>query len=397
MYTTDNKDGVLAQIGKVSISIRSGSYRLRWRHLSDRYSITLGKADTKEAYKQAVAKANEINSDILMERFDTTLAKYDPKKAQKISIAEQKTKQTLRTLWECYKQAKQKSVAPTTQKSDWRKTDRCLDKLPLSALELDNSNQLLPGLLKHYSPSIVQLVLKYLNASVNKGIKDKLITGDNPYKDLKSELPLVNSTGRAKEAFEPNEIKTILQAFSTNKYVSPYSYYEHSYYYGYVSFLALTGCRPEEAIALTWNDIKVKGDRTVIVFNKAFSNGELMNHTKTYEIRTFSCNEQLLKLLNTIPKKAVENNLVFPTIEGTYINQSNFQRRYFKPIVTALYKDGKVSQVLPTYNLRHSFITRMIREGCDIGTIAGLVGTSPQMIYDHYLGVKREAFNLPAL
>lgn len=37
------------------------------------------------------------------------------------------------------------------------------------------------------------------------------------------------------------------------------------------------------------------------------------------------------------------------------------------------------------FNLRHSFVTRLVREGLDVATITKLVGNSPKMIFDHYL------------
>ncbi len=40
--------------------------------------------------------------------------------------------------------------------------------------------------------------------------------------------------------------------------------------------LALTGARPEEIVALTFDDVKRKGEKTYIKFSKAYSKGILL-------------------------------------------------------------------------------------------------------------------------
>ena len=58
---------------------------------------------------------------------------------------------------------------------------------------------------------------------------------------------------------------------------------------------------------------------------------------------------------------------------------------------------GKVSEYLPPYNLRHSWITRMIRAGLDIATVARLAGNKPDTIMKHYLAAKTQDLVLPDL
>jgi integrase len=48
-------------------------------------------------------------------------------------------------------------------------------------------------------------------------------------------------------------------------------------------------------------------------------------------------------------------------------------------------KTNKVHKYLKPYCLRHSFITRCIRSGMDIVTVAKLVGSSTEMIMKNYL------------
>jgi integrase len=154
-----------------------------------------------------------------------------------------------------------------------------------------------------------------------------------------------------------------------------------------VKFLALTGFRPEEAIALTWADI----NNSRIIVSRAYSQG-ILKSTKTYEARTFPVNSQLGDLLQSLPRT---QSLIFPAPEGSYINQHNFGERYWKPIVKKLVQAGKIAEYLPTYNLRHSWITRMLRSGLDIATVAKLAGNKPDTIMKHYLAAKTQNLVLP--
>ena len=234
-------------------------------------------------------------------------------------------------------------------------------------------------LLTQYSGGTLKAIFTCtLYPCVNQAVKQNLID-NNPYQSI----PLPKSQKQPIECFEPNEIKAIIAAFYSNEFVSINSRYKHSWYAKYVEFLALTGCRPEEAIPLTWDDVKEQNGKMFIRFNKAYSHKILLAQTKTHTIRLFPCNNQLQKLINSIPRLRYPNklNLLFPSQTYDYITQNNFtSQRYWKKVVYGLVKQGKVSQYLKPYCLRHSFITRLVRDGVDPKTIATLVGTSVEMI-----------------
>ena len=65
-------------------------------------------------------------------------------------------------------------------------------------------------------------------------------------------------------------------------------------------------------------------------------------------------------------------------------------------VLKGLVKDGKIEKYLKPYSLRHSFITRLIRKGVDIATVAKLSGNSTDMICRHYLA-SQEDFDIPEL
>jgi integrase len=308
--------------------------------------------------------------------------------SQHLQSAEKTTELNLLLLWQRYKVAKANLVAPTTQKGDWPEVDRALNFISPKCLEFSASSAtlLLAELLERYAASTTRKVLLYARAANHWAIEEELLA-KNFYSRLFKSIPKSQRSGRSGKCFEKLEIEHILAAFASNEFVSKFSVHLHSHYRGYVEFLALTGFRPEEAIALTWSDIKSGR----IIVSRAWSQG-ILKETKTYETRSFPINSQLDELLQSLPKT---QNLVFPSPEGGYINQHNFGERYWKPIVKKLVAIGKVGEYLPTYNLRHSWITRILRSGLDIATVAKLAGNKPDTIMKHYLAARTHNLVLP--
>lgn len=259
--------------------------------------------------------------------------------SQHLAVSEKPSKQlNLLSLWSQYKIAKAKLVATTTQKGDWPEVDRALAAVSPECLEFSASSAslFLKELLGRYAGSTTKKILLYARAANIWAIEEELLA-KNFYSRLFKSIPKVQRSGRSLKCFERDEIQNILAAFSSNESCSKFSIHPHSHYLGYVKFLALTGFRPEEAIALTWGDIKNKE----IVVSKAYSQG-ILKSTKTYEIRSFPINSQLGKLLGSV---VGIQNLVFPSAEGGYINQHNFNERYWKPIVKQLVSAGKLKNI----------------------------------------------------
>jgi integrase len=345
----------------VNINIDRNRYKLRWSYKNSRYSLSIGVVSPL-TLKAAQAKAKLIESDILFDRFDDTLNRYGKSVIDRDSIV---------TIWQAYKEANSQRIALTTQKECWSQVDRCLAKLPTKLLALDKADEALAFLLKHYSAGTLRRVLISLNASLPSA----------NYLPL-NKLPKTQPTAIA--CFSDDEIRLIIDAFEENRYQSAYSKYAHDYYANYVRFLAYTGCRPEEAIALTSFDVDFK----IIRINKAYSKG-ILKTTKTNKAREFPINEQLRACCGS-------TGLLFPSVSGGYINHNVWSARYWRPVVRGLVADKLISQYLKPYCLRHSFITRCIKQNLDVATVAQLAGTSSEMIFRHYLSASTDV-SLPEL
>lgn len=376
-----------AKIGKVNVDFNSNKYRLRWTYPSgNRNQIRLD-----VDWQEAIRIAKIINRDIELNDVDLSYARYSARHSQSIQIANKPP--NLLELWETYKETSKTRVAATTIKKHWVQYEKhYLGRTPKQLLELDKAAEFIAHLLSRYSPgSILPIFSNCLHPSVNLAVRTGKIE-----RNVYAAIPLEKRSKKTIEAYEPEEVKAIVGAFYSDLYVKKSSVYPHSYYAPMIDFISLVGCRPSECHALTWDDIKQKNDRLYIRFNKAYSQGVLLPHTKTHETRLFPVNQQLKTLINSMAKIKNKHNLIFPSVSLGYVNQKTFNRRYWKIVIEGLIDDGILDKALRSYSLRHSFITRLIREGFDIATVARLSGNSTEMICKHYLASK-EQFEVPEL
>ena len=406
----DSKGKLKVKIGKVSIDIKANRYRLRFTYPAGRRHEIRVSQISDEGWATALKAASLINKDIDLGEFDESYARYSPTHAKAIELAAIQERQvsqeqlkknfTLLELWERYKDLNQDRIAQTTQNYLWKDCDRYLSQADRNLLELNKAQEFVSYLQGKYALStIATLFRSCLNPAVNSAVNAGFIAA-NPFKSINLPKPQKKPI----ECFEPHEVKAIVAAFYSDKYKHKFSNYQHSHYAPYVEVLALTGARPEEVVALTLEDINRKNGKTVIRFSKAYSKGVLLPHTKTKEIRLFPCNEQLKEVLslqmdtvlNFLPSRKNKSNLIFPNVEGSYLNHGNFRSRDWRVVLNCLVSDGKVEKYLKPYALRHSFITRLIREGIDIKTVATLSGNSVPTIIKHYLAAKQD-FDLPEL
>jgi integrase len=377
-----------ASKGSVQIKVSNGRLQLAFTHAGKRHYLSLGLSDNKLNRKAAEAKAKIIESDITYERFDHTLAKYKsqsvlsavtpitPIVTPKIAFAE---------LWEKYTQYKSSQVAASTLVRDYGKIAKRLQALPKN---VEDAVGVRDWLLSKYSSEVARRTLIQMNACCNWAVKSGLAS-ENPFNGMASDIKrTVRDTSR--EPFSWEERDAIIAAFENNTFCSKFAPIPHSYYAPYVKFLFITGCRPEEAIALQWKHISVDCSR--IQFKEAIpSDTGIRGQTKTGKTRTFPCNSKLQEFLGSIkPESPLFNDLVFPGSRGQVIDSHNFLNRVWKPVVEGLVKAGKVEKYLPQYNIRHTFITLAVENGLDAKDVARLVGNSPEIIYRHYAGIKRE-------
>lgn len=348
---------------EVRIDELRGNLRLRWTYERKRYCLSLGLRDNPTNRAIAQAQADIIERDIEYTMFDTTLFKYRSEKHGNTPIK-------VYELFERFIEHKSRKVAKqsldkyhgtlSNLKSYFREryagnlTDADCDKFRLWL-----TDKLAPITLKQY--------LSAIKSAWEWAIARKMVS-ENPWINVVKEVP----RGKVKkpQPFTVQEVQRIIQRFRTHP--------EYSYYADYAEFLLCTGCRIEEAIALTWGD--VTEDCSQIWFGKAYNRGDL-RQIKAGEAGFVPLSKSLQQML--LRRRAIDvkpEALIFPTPrKGGYMDNANFRNRAWKTVLTELdipYRKPNTS--------RHTLISYWLKQGEDPATVAKYTRTSLKMIFEHY-------------
>ncbi|NJN61668.1 MAG: tyrosine-type recombinase/integrase [Coleofasciculaceae cyanobacterium RL_1_1] len=238
-----------------------------------------------------------------------------------------------------------------------------------------------------YAASTQSQIFKGLRAAFNYYIKKYDKSLSNPFssaaQESKAEIP---ESKRSKQAYRINEAMSIINAFATGEYATAGYEYHDMHYVRLVSFLFNTGCRIEDALALTWDCI----GKDCIEFSKSYSKG-IHKSTKNEKTRYFPLTDKLRDIIGDADGKK-PTDLVFPAIKGGYINLNSWRRSYWSRIINALIRDGKVRKYLPPYHTRHTFISIQREDGVPDAVIAEWVESSESMIVKHYSDSQSEKY-----
>ncbi|WP_138503266.1 tyrosine-type recombinase/integrase [Nostoc sp. PA-18-2419] len=375
---------------KVGIEVSKGYLRLRFPRAlfnGNQKYLSLNLADTPENQVVAELKVRQAELDILAGNFDFSLGKYKIQTTL-VNIASKQKTYNLLSLWEKYTEFKKGQVEESTLVRDYSIIEKRIRKFP--STDLNEAVLIRNHLLSIYSAETTKRTLKQLNACCNWAVLSQLIE-INPFKDLSKGIK-TRKKDNTILTFNKEEIAIIIDAFISNKYCHKYSPIPHSFYANYVRFLFLTGCRPEEAVALKWKHIS----STHITFTEAVpSDVRIRKDTKTHQTRLFPINNQLREVFNDIGYGEPEK-LLFHSRNKKELDSHNFLNRIWRPVLTRLVKDRLIRYYLPQYNCRHTFITICLEAGISVKQIADMVGNSPEVIYRHYSGVIKQ-LEVPAI
>lgn len=384
------KVGVSSNKGKLRITIpmsvggKSGNF------------LSLGLDDNPENRKIAQAKASLLESDILYERVDKT---YDKYRVLKKVVAEKEI--TFLELFEQYAMDRKEKVRPSTFKSkflialNFLRQNSVVGNIEIDVEEPEYVDKIIQSLKHKFSEETALVVFVQFQAFISWSIKLKKVKKlrINPLTGLRSEIK-PNKRKKSDDyktlSLSASERDEILNAMAASD--QPFVRHYHNYY----SFLFYTGCRPSEAIAMTWDD--VIGDYEFIKFNKAITDSvdglQELEGLKTQDSRLFPINNQVKNIL-TKQKEYQPNNLknrVFTTQRGKIIDTRILRSRTWKPILLSLNIDYK-----KPYSTRHTFITLSLEAGMDVKDVTKLVGNSPVTTYKHYASADIRQIQVPSL
>ncbi len=382
-----------ASKGSVQIKVSNGRLQLVFSHIGKRHYLSLGLTDNKANREAAEAKRKLIESDIVYNRFDPTLAKYKPQLALSTFTSTptpiDSSEPSLAQLWEQFVEYKRPQCSPNSMNTIYNVFTSYLQKLPTH--DLSRAFEIRDFAIKTFPLDSCKRFLVRLSACCNWAMKSGLVS-HNPFNGMASEIKLPKAQNCENEinAFSVSERDSILEALRLDQFCPKKSNTKHSYYFPFVKFLFATGCRPSEAIALQWKHIS--SDFRYITFERALietSDGNFLREgLKTQERRRFPCNVQLKEFLQSIkPENIKPEELIFPGAKQGYLDFTSFRKNGWKRIL-----EGLGIEYRKLYQTRHTFITLALENGLNAKDVARLVGNSPEVIYRHYTGNKRELF-----
>jgi integrase len=196
-------------------------------------------------------------------------------------------------------------------------------------------------------------------------------------------------------SFSPTELRDVLEAADRPL---PGDTVVDETFSALVHFLAHTGLRIGEALALTWADVDFDGQLVHVRRSLSHKAGEGLVRTapKTATaVRAVPLEPVVIERLRqvrgkdgTVPHKSLP---VFPGDRGGPQRMSNVLRRRWHPLLKSLGLEQ-----CGFHRLRHSFASLVLRSGMDIGTVSKMLGHASIAIttdtYAHAIpGREREA------
>ncbi len=147
-----------------------------------------------------------------------------------------------------------------------------------------------------------------------------------------------------------------------------------------ILFLADTGARLGEALALRWADVDLSAGHARI--RRSFSSGKRLNPTKTGQSRSVELSARLrADLAANRPDLFGAETLVFPSETGGLLDPHNFRRAYRRAVEKAF---GLGRRFTP-HGLRHSFASLHMARGTPLKWIQAQGGwASAKVLLDVY-------------
>ena len=215
----------------------------------------------------------------------------------------------------------------------------------------------------------------------------------NPVADIKPKK-VKKIVSPKRKPFTEEEIRKILEAFKNDTFTPKGSGYKHSQYYPFIYFIFKTGVRNAEAIGLRAGKINIPA-KTILInevlarsLKGTSSQQRIRKETKNGKERLLPLTPDLLTVLNPVLEGKSSDDLLFTTVNRLPIDDNNFQKRIFKPILKKLEIDERV-----LYACRHTFGSRCIDGGITPVMTAFLMGNNPETAlknYTHQLNIPSE-------
>jgi len=159
---------------------------------------------------------------------------------------------------------------------------------------------------------------------------------------------------------------------------------------------AYTGLREGELLGLRWCDVDLK-KREIHVRHQLSRTGKLVEPKTPKAVRTVPLGKEMVRFLTRhrlASDFSTDEHLVFPSQDGTPLNQSNLVNRGFRPALKKAGLDG-LNPGIRFHDLRHFFASVMIDRGVSSVVLADVMGhrdsRTTERIYVHLFNRRRTA------
>ncbi len=344
--------------GSVQTELDRGWLRLRWTYKKQRYYLSLGLPDSVVNRRLAQAKADVIQADINAGHFDPSLLRYKGEEITAITVVELFEKYIAWKRRQISKRSLDKYLGLTPRLSQYFKARKA------SAITEDQALDFRDWLLTLVATATARERLGMIRSCWTWAINKKVLT-DNPWENVR-----IKAAPRPRpRPFTQEEYAQILDGFQKL----------HPDYADFVAFVMSIGCRLGEAAGLRWGHLS--DDCSKIWIGESWGRGE-RKPTKTYKDRAFQLSAELTAMLHRRkPASAGNDDLVFTAANGGPIDDHNFRRRYWTPVLESV----GVPYRKP-YSMRHSFISQAVDQGWSISEISSITGNSEETILRNYTG-----------
>jgi integrase len=149
--------------------------------------------------------------------------------------------------------------------------------------------------------------------------------------------------------------------------------------YNFILIMCNTGMRPSEAKNLRWRDVKPAKDREGREIVVLFVQGKDKSRNLVAPQRVLD----YLERIRAITKAIKPDDRVFTTSTGK-LTDTLYTGLIREVLDEAGLRDGQNGVPRSTYCFRHTYATLRLSEGVDVYLLAEQMGTSVQMIEDHY-------------
>lgn len=251
----------------------------------------------------------------------------------------------------------------------WLKT---LDVSNATFHDYNNSlkNHILPKLGKEYLPDITEDKLKIFQKGIARAPKGK----KNVMDCLKMVLRSAQRSGYIPKVPDFPKLKKQKPRIRYIEQIDIWRILNHIplKHRPVFTFIALTGCRPSEARAFRWVDIR----QGHIVFVKTFGRGEVLKEVKGFNEEPFPIYGLLRELLDGIPKNLTPFVFLNPNTGRPYTKS-------FNKIWNKACRELKIENITPRI-LRHSFGCNLLNSGVDKSVVQALLRHTDPKMTDRY-------------